>query len=80
MSMCTGVTVYQDTTTYFSNVVATIAEDASIIWITLGESGEQVTPPQAGEKYAIQGDAACINTYGTYLGSSTQGWEFQNLV
>lgn len=79
MSVCTNVTVQQDSTIFFSDVVATITDDGSNIWITLGQCGNEVNAPQVGQKYLIQGDPGCVDTFGEYLGRGTQGWQFQNI-
>lgn len=79
MSDCVNVQVFQDTTIYFSDVVATLTQDAATIWITLGGSGRERKPPVVGQTYAIQGDPACINTFGKYVGRSAPGWQFQNV-
>ncbi len=79
MSVCTNVTVQQDTTIFFSNVVSTITQSGSNIVITLGQSGKEVNAPQAGQKYLIQGDPGCVDTFGKYLGRTSEGWQFENL-
>lgn len=80
MSMCTNVTVTQNSTVFFSNVVATISDDASTILITLGQSGKEVNAPQVGQKYLIQGDQACVNTNGLFQAQTSKGWQFSNIL
>jgi hypothetical protein len=80
MSVCTNVTVKQDSTIFFSNVVATLSNDGTNILITLGKSGKEVNAPQVGQKYLIQGDPSCVDTFGVFQQSTSQGWQFQNVL
>jgi hypothetical protein len=79
MSVCANVTVQQDTTVFFCDVVATITEGGSNIVIALGDAGKEVNAPQVGQEYLIQGDPGCVDTFGKFQGRTAAGWQFENL-